>query len=781
MAELMSTLLSTGCARLGLVLTHFIWEGAVVALLLAALLRFLRNRSPRARYTACTIAMVIMAAAPAVTWLILDATTSASRALARASDVDRSNLDDQAAEAEAVLITMVGLAGENSMADADEAPGPAAALSSAAYASSPPAKADPSGTSQAIKVGRIMSPHRLESALALAALCWAGGVFLLTVRLVIGWVGLHRLRRRNPEPLPEAAESIFRSLCGRLGLVGVQARVTHVWREPVVFGLLRPLILIPASALSQCPPALLEALIAHELAHIRRYDLWVNLFQRIVETLLFYQPAVWWVSGRMRLERELCCDDLSVGTTHRRAEYAAALVEVSRLTSAAQTPALAAGLGARISLMARARRVLQLPADRPGGPRIACWVAGPVVLLLAAGVALVVMNSSLASPASPASRPAAAYPPDLFRPPPESMTFVFDWKDTPFDDAIAELSELAGLSVRGLVQIPAAERPLAITFKSVRFMAFDEALLLFDRLIEDDGFWVVRRDDFLDIKRITEYYRFIPPSNRFDSLSSYRQADLPEWEVASVLYEPRDLPVRLLAEAVVDSVPNNVARAKIALDNRRVELQGIVYYINMQLELLVQLDKPTALAPASQSATAINSRHPLDFARRTTPSAVDPRVQTATRDGKVSLYSLTEGVITRVYSRSDGPVKKGELVLELDNAEIHLELKAAELRLRSAVDELASLRSILGSPPKRASKPVSVAEVSVAERAVELAKLEVERWALRLERTQFRSPVDGSVYSVYIGFGVSEGRRVSPGDVVAVITPDESLTRPAEP
>jgi len=83
-------------------------------------------------------------------------------------------------------------------------------------------------------------------------------------------------------------------------------------------------VLLPIALLTQCPAELLEAMIAHELAHIRRHDLWVNLFQRVVETVLFYHPAVWWVSGRMRLERELCCDDLAIRATGRRAEYATA-------------------------------------------------------------------------------------------------------------------------------------------------------------------------------------------------------------------------------------------------------------------------------------------------------------------------------------------------------------------------------------------------------------------------------------------------------------------------
>ncbi len=77
------------------------------------------------------------------------------------------------------------------------------------------------------------------------------------------------------------------------------------------------MVLLPAALLTGMPAELLEAVIAHELAHIRRLDLWVNLGQRVVETLLFYHPAVWWLSARVRREREVCCDEAAAGATER--------------------------------------------------------------------------------------------------------------------------------------------------------------------------------------------------------------------------------------------------------------------------------------------------------------------------------------------------------------------------------------------------------------------------------------------------------------------------------
>lgn len=100
---------------------------------------------------------------------------------------------------------------------------------------------------------------------------------------------------------------------------------------PAVVGWLRPLILLPASSLLGLSPQQLEAVIAHELAHIRRHDYLVSAAQVVVETLLFYHPAVWWTSSRIRHERELCCDDLAVRACGDAVCYARALTKLEKL------------------------------------------------------------------------------------------------------------------------------------------------------------------------------------------------------------------------------------------------------------------------------------------------------------------------------------------------------------------------------------------------------------------------------------------------------------------
>ena len=122
---------------------------------------------------------------------------------------------------------------------------------------------------------------------------------------------------------------------------------------PIVVGWLRPVILIPASALTGLLPQQIEALLAHELAHIRRRDYLINLVQTMVETLLFYHPAMWWVSRQVRQERENCCDDMALDVCEDRLSYARVLATMEEL----RVPRSLVAAGGS-SLAARIRRIL---------------------------------------------------------------------------------------------------------------------------------------------------------------------------------------------------------------------------------------------------------------------------------------------------------------------------------------------------------------------------------------------------------------------------------------
>ena len=188
----------------------------------------------------------------------------------------------------------------------------------------------------------------------------------------------------------------LRALAGRLRVSRPVTMLESCLAEtPAVVGYLRPAILIPAGLLTGLPPEQVEAILLHELAHIRRHDYAVNVLQTLVEGLLFYHPAVWWVSGVIRAERENCCDDVVVAVVGDARGYAAALAELEWRRSVGQ-PALAARGG---NLLRRIRRLLE-----PEGPRS---IAGPVLgaALLMASIAAVLMAWQ---PAAPRAKPADA-------------------------------------------------------------------------------------------------------------------------------------------------------------------------------------------------------------------------------------------------------------------------------------------------------------------------------------------------------------------------------------
>ncbi|MBC7821447.1 MAG: M56 family metallopeptidase, partial [Planctomycetaceae bacterium] len=255
----------------------------------------------------------------------------------------------------------------------------------------PPADAVPlipiSDTGQTIleDLAEQRSAFRVESFLR-PLIPWAVGVWLvgvgvLSLRLFASWWSVRRLRCRATQPAGESWQALLRQLSDRLRVTRPVKLVESALVEvPAVIGWLRPVILLPAIAMTGLTTEQLEALLAHELAHVRRHDYLVNLLQTIVETLLFYHPAVWWVSYRIRLEREHCCDDLAASVCGDRLSYAKALVAMEELRAPKVGLAMSSNGG---SLLTRVARLLGR-ADQQRRP--VGWIAGLVsVVLIAAG------------------------------------------------------------------------------------------------------------------------------------------------------------------------------------------------------------------------------------------------------------------------------------------------------------------------------------------------------------------------------------------------------------
>ena len=189
---------------------------------------------------------------------------------------------------------------------------------------------------------------------------WLAGVVFLSSRLLLSFARARRLMQRALEANPQWQRTAKR-LSDALGLRRAVRLVESAAVEvPSVIGSLRPVILLPASALTGMTPEQIEMVLAHELAHIRRHDFLINLLQAVAETLMFYHPAVWWMSRRVRIERENCCDDLAIAVCGNPIQYARALTRLEELRAHAPAITVAATGG---SLLERIRRIVAERAE----------------------------------------------------------------------------------------------------------------------------------------------------------------------------------------------------------------------------------------------------------------------------------------------------------------------------------------------------------------------------------------------------------------------------------
>lgn len=214
------------------------------------------------------------------------------------------------------------------------------------------------------------------TALPLVVTAWSVGAALMAARLVAGLVWVERMRA-HANRVCAHWQTTLDVLAARVGApVGVLLKGVDLLASPVTVGWWRPVVLVPTALLAQMPVPLLEALLAHELAHITRRDYLVNLAQSVIETLLFFHPVVWWLSARLRAERELIADELASRAIDDPRRLAAAL---HALASMPPAPTRIAGVvPARGGSLLRRVEALVSPQ-----PSAASWKPALVVALLA--------------------------------------------------------------------------------------------------------------------------------------------------------------------------------------------------------------------------------------------------------------------------------------------------------------------------------------------------------------------------------------------------------------
>ena len=312
---------------LGWTLVHFLWQGTAIAALLGLWLAV--AQSARVRYASGCFALGLMAVCPVVTYWWLRQPGIAS---------------------ELSALTLVAGTGN--------------ALSRAVVGAEP------------------------IRWIAWLPLLWLVGVAALSARLMLAAYAVHRLTHRDAR----VVRDIWPHLRERLGIQRtVRFLATARLSGPVQAGFWKPVVVLPMSLLTQLPAEHLEAIIAHELAHIARHDYLVNLLQALVETLLFYHPAVWWASRVVRTERELCCDEKAAAVTGNPRQYAEALLTLEEfaMTGMGLTNAATGG-----NLRARIARLLG-ETERPAKVRLPALV---IALLLVGAMILPVRESRAQAP-----------------------------------------------------------------------------------------------------------------------------------------------------------------------------------------------------------------------------------------------------------------------------------------------------------------------------------------------------------------------------------------------
>ena len=323
---------------LGWALLHFLWQGALVGAVAALLLAQLHDARAQARYAVCLVALAACVVLPLATLL-------------------------------------AGLPGSPAFplpaVDAMPVAGAARPVETAAF------------------IDAVTWRARLQPWLPAIVAAWAAGAALLALRLGFGFAWLARFGAGAGRP-DAIWQARLDALAARMRLPRrVALRIVEGLDTPVVFRALRPVVLVPAALLTRLSPDLLEALLAHELAHVRRHDYLVNLLQGAVEALLFYHPVVWWLSRRARAERELVADDVaaaSLGDRHRVARALDALASLQSRPDPFPELALAADGG---SLVNRIRHLVS-----PRRPTVQWKAAIPVI-----GISLMCLSLAQARPA----------------------------------------------------------------------------------------------------------------------------------------------------------------------------------------------------------------------------------------------------------------------------------------------------------------------------------------------------------------------------------------------
>lgn len=337
--------------RTGWLLIHSLWQFALWALIALVLLKCLRRASSATRYSALVCILLLMTLTPVVTWWFLP--EAPPIVVQSAPEV----IEPVPAPVEP-RVEPIPLAESDrfpNLTTRFEASASAGAMEPVERVGDTDHEPTSSNEPDRATSWSTVIHQTLEPWLTWIVGLWFTGMLLFSLRPLIGWATMRWLSQKGISDVPENILGLLRETTERLGLrKAVSIFQSSLVTVPLVTGFLRPMILLPASVVTGFPPAQLQAILAHELAHIRRYDQFVNLWQTLVETVFFYHPLVWWLSHQIRCERENC-DDLAVNVTGGKVEYGRALLALDELRGRSSALAISSHGG---SLSRRIRRLV---------------------------------------------------------------------------------------------------------------------------------------------------------------------------------------------------------------------------------------------------------------------------------------------------------------------------------------------------------------------------------------------------------------------------------------
>ena len=307
---------------------HFLWQGALVGGVVAITGRLLRGASARLRYALYSAALLSLPVCVVITFCVVDVPASlrSSSLLESSADIPaKSSALPSQATAKSAVVPM-------ETAEATDAP----LLSDRVVKNAVTMKAVANDNSESLSHSSLPMLSRAAPAIAVA---YVFGVACFLLRLLTALWGGHRLRTgvarvTNAKLLKLIADQADRVKLKCVPMVAYCERVA----VPTVVGVLRPIVLLPVPLMTGLTPEDFAAIIRHELAHIRRYDLWMNLLQRVIESLLFFHPVVWVLRRRLRAAREVCCADLVVSSGCEPMHYAGALLRMAELCAISRQP-----------------------------------------------------------------------------------------------------------------------------------------------------------------------------------------------------------------------------------------------------------------------------------------------------------------------------------------------------------------------------------------------------------------------------------------------------------